>query len=144
MLINGNKKDTVVQNKGEQLVNQIERHDSDLNNDVVMARPDLLVHSFDLNNQSLVINKTNKEKLGNKKFNKILNKVNAGGNDVSGQLNAPSMNKVKNMKKLKGQQIKEKKQIKLKDDGEKVVKKKDIKMKKENVNSKRSGVFRYL
>ena len=56
MLINGNKKDTVVQNKGEQLVNQIERHDSDLNNDIVMARPDLLVHIFDLNNQSLVIN----------------------------------------------------------------------------------------
>ena len=101
-----------------------------------MARPDLLVHTFDLNNQSLVINETNKEKLGNKKFNKMLNKVNAGGNDVGGQLNAPSMNKVKNMKKLKGQQIKEKKQIKLKDDGEKVVKKKDIKMKKENVNSK--------
>ena len=52
----GNKKDTMVENKGEQLVHQIERHDNDLNNDIVMARPDLLVHIFDLNNQSLVIN----------------------------------------------------------------------------------------
>ena len=50
------KKDTMVENKGEQLVHQIERHDNDLNNDIVMARPDLLVHIFDLNNQSLVIN----------------------------------------------------------------------------------------
>ena len=62
-----NKKDTMVENKGEQLVHQIERHDSDLNNDIVMARPDLLVHTFDLNNESLVINETNKEKLVNKK-----------------------------------------------------------------------------
>ena len=67
--------------------------------------------------------------------NKKFNKVHPSENDVERQINAPSMNKVKNKKKLNGQQIKEKKQIKLKDDGEKVVKKKDTKTKKEKVNS---------
>ena len=70
----------------------------------------------------------------------MLNEVNARENDVGSQLNAPSMNGVKNKKKLKGQKIKEKKQIKLNDDGEKLVKKKDTKTKKEKVNSKMKHV----
>ena len=64
----------------------------------------------------------------------MLNKVNARGNDVDSQINAPYTNKVKNRKKMVDQQIKVKKQMKLKDDGVKVEKKKDIKTKKETVN----------
>ena len=40
------KKDTIVEINGEKLINQIEHNDSDLNNDIVMARLDLLVHIF--------------------------------------------------------------------------------------------------
>ena len=49
------------------------------------------------------------------------------------QINAPYTNTVKNTK-MGDQQIKVKKQLKLKDDGVKVEKKKDIKTKKETVN----------
>jgi hypothetical protein len=45
----------------------MEHRDSDLTNDIVMARPDILVHTFDLNIQFSVIDETNKEKLVNKK-----------------------------------------------------------------------------
>ena len=44
-----NEEDTE-ERMGEKLVNQIERHDNNLNNDVEMARPDLLVHTFDQKN----------------------------------------------------------------------------------------------
>ena len=126
----GDTKDNMVENKGEQLVHQIERHDSDLNNDIVMARPDLLVHTFDLNNESLVINETNKEKLVDEKFTKI----GLSENDVESQINAPPMNKGKNMKKIMDQQLRGNKEIKLKENEEKVEKRKDIKTKKEKVN----------
>ena len=117
-------------------MNQIERHDSDLNNDVVMARPDLLLHTFDQNNQSIGLNETNKEKLDTKKFNKI----HPSENYVESQINGPSMNKVKNMKKIMDQQIKGNKEIKLKDNGDKVEKKKETKSEKEKVNSKMKHV----
>ena len=61
--------------KGERFVDQIERHDNELNNDVIMARPDLLIHTFDLKNESLVMGENNEKKHVNKKFNKFLDKI---------------------------------------------------------------------
>ena len=68
--------------------------------------------------------------------NKKFNKVHPSENDVERQINAPSMNKVKNMKKIMDQQRQGKKEIKLKDNGVKVDKTKDTKSKKEKVNPK--------
>ena len=73
-----NEEDTE-ERMGEKHVNQIERHDNNLNNDVEMARPDLLVHTFDLNIESLVITEVNKEKLVNKNFNKVLDAKHSKG-----------------------------------------------------------------
>ena len=125
-----NFKDANIEQKGEKLANQVERHDNNLNNDVVMARPDLFVHTFDSNNESLVINQTNREKIQNKiileEFNdnhlkSIKNAVdlevddqikNIGIDKISGikfesQMNAPLKSKLQEVKKLKEHQIKE-------------------------------------
>ena len=73
-----NEEDTE-EKMGEKLVNQIERHDKDLNNDIVMARPDLLLHTSDLKNESLVISEMNKEKILNENFNKTMDELHSNG-----------------------------------------------------------------
>ena len=58
-----------------------------------MAWPDLHVHTFDLNNESLVINETYKEKLVNKSFNKILDKMHSNGDKCIAHIEPIDINK---------------------------------------------------
>ena len=85
------EEETIREKKGEKLVNQIEHHDNDLNNDIGMAHPD----TFDLNNESFVINETNK----GKRVNQKLNKIPEIEDPLDSQKNEPIMNKVQKLKK---------------------------------------------
>ena len=77
-----------------------------------MARPDLLVHTFDLKNESLLMSQTNRKNL-DKKFKKLLDRIHKKGdkrldhiehvkNNENKEKRKDDMQGVKNKEKLLG------------------------------------------